>query len=105
MPIPRARDDNIPPPLPPPRIISAIQEGHDVGWQWGNTQNNHFGGVKPDSSLFGSQAPSAPPSRSTENKSPDSFDGHTDEDSARRSTVDAYVSSQRIPFIRLTVDT
>lgn len=52
MAIPHARED-VPPPLPPPRYIE--QEGPDLGWQWGNTNNNtqSFGSVMKGSSLRG----------------------------------------------------
>ena len=70
MAIPRARDDDVPPPLPPPRYIGEqLSEGQDVGWQWGNTHNTGFGGVKPGSSLLGrasnTQHPHGPPRRET----------------------------------------
>ncbi|KAF2085917.1 hypothetical protein K490DRAFT_45577 [Saccharata proteae CBS 121410] len=60
MAIPNARDSE-PPPLPPPRHISALSEGQDPGWQWGNGPNgssfgkNAFGSIKPGSSLLGGQ--------------------------------------------------
>jgi hypothetical protein len=104
MPIPRVRDDNVPPPLPPPRYIGELSEGQDVGWKWGNANNTHFGGVKPGSSLLGG-LPSCPPSRSLESRSPDSFDGHSDEDHGRRSTtvdnrsVSRVLSAVADPFI------
>ncbi|KAF2672651.1 hypothetical protein BT63DRAFT_450673 [Microthyrium microscopicum] len=41
MPIPSPRDD-IPPPLPPPRYIDALNKGRDPGWQWAN------GVIQPD---------------------------------------------------------
>lgn len=50
MAIPRARED-VPPPLPPPRYIG--QEGPDLGWQWGNTNNTQTpGSVSETSSLW-----------------------------------------------------
>jgi hypothetical protein len=54
MAIPRARDVDVPPPLPPPRYIGEqLSSGQDPGWQWGNTVDTGFGGVKPGSSLLG----------------------------------------------------
>lgn len=36
LPIPNARYDPAPPPLPPPRYIDDITAGSDPGWAWGN---------------------------------------------------------------------
>ncbi|KAI9680538.1 MAG: hypothetical protein M1817_003978 [Caeruleum heppii] len=61
MSIPNARE-HVPPPLPPPRHIEALQEGGDgrvdLGWRWGNGDDVGFGGksVSPASSLVGSTA-------------------------------------------------
>lgn len=58
-PIPNTRVDFAPPPLPPPRNIEGIDEGHDPGWRWGNTGgkggfgSNGLGSVSPGSSLRG----------------------------------------------------
>lgn len=58
MAIPNARESP-PPPLPPPRYISELSDGHDPGWQWGNSPDgpgfgrSAFGSVKPGSSLLG----------------------------------------------------
>lgn len=94
MAIPRARDDDVPPPLPPPRYIGEqLSEGpsQDVGWQWGNTHNTGFGSVKPGSSLFGrasiSQPFQGPPRREPsasrsldDSMSSDGVDNLSDED-------------------------
>lgn len=56
MTIPRAQEQPVPPPLPPPSYI-PISPNHDPGWQWGNDPNaSDFGksaSVKPGSSLLG----------------------------------------------------
>ncbi|CAK1362941.1 hypothetical protein CB0940_04914 [Cercospora beticola] len=56
MAIPRAQEQHVPPPLPPPSFLS-ISPNHDPGWQWGNDPNgSDFGrpaSVKPGSSLLG----------------------------------------------------
>ncbi|KAI9714400.1 MAG: hypothetical protein M1820_000361 [Bogoriella megaspora] len=55
MSIPNARESP-PPPLPPPRHISELSNGHDPGWQWGNNSGfgrTHSTEVKPGSSLLG----------------------------------------------------
>ncbi|KAF1983015.1 hypothetical protein K402DRAFT_339266 [Aulographum hederae CBS 113979] len=64
MAIPNAREAP-PPPLPPPRYINELNNGHDPGWQWANNQtsdtvNTLFGSnVKPGSSLRGGGQPSS----------------------------------------------
>lgn len=56
MAIPRAQEQHVPPPLPPPSFL-PISPNHDPGWQWGNDPNgSDFGrpaSVKPGSSLLG----------------------------------------------------
>ncbi|KAM5435750.1 hypothetical protein MferCBS31731_006199 [Microsporum ferrugineum] len=37
MAIPRSEETIAPPPLPPPRFIEELANGHDSGWRWGNT--------------------------------------------------------------------
>ncbi|KDB27393.1 hypothetical protein H109_00824 [Trichophyton interdigitale MR816] len=37
MAIPRSQETIAPPPLPPPRFIEELANGHDSGWRWGNT--------------------------------------------------------------------
>lgn len=57
--IPNTRDDFAPPPLPPPRHLDGLDDGHDPGWRWGNTgSKGGFGSsglssVSPVSSLRG----------------------------------------------------
>lgn len=62
MTIPRAQEQPVPPPLPPPTYI-PISPNHDPGWQWGNDPNgSDFGksaSVKAGSSLLGG-APGRP---------------------------------------------
>ena len=52
--IPNARENSVPPPLPPPRFIEDIALGRDPGWQWGN-RGGEFGHklepVSPGSSV------------------------------------------------------
>jgi hypothetical protein len=57
MAIPNTRE-TAPPPLPPPRHIPELNDGHDSGWRWANGRSNsdaaaHFQQVKPGSSLLG----------------------------------------------------
>ena len=41
----RAQEQQVPPPLPPPRHIEGLAAGSDPGWKWGNTPNpGGFGG-------------------------------------------------------------
>ncbi|WEW55511.1 hypothetical protein PRK78_000942 [Emydomyces testavorans] len=44
-----------PPPLPPPRFIEDLAQGHDSGWKWGNSFEGKptLAPIKPTSSLFG----------------------------------------------------
>ncbi|OAL48794.1 hypothetical protein IQ07DRAFT_86838 [Pyrenochaeta sp. DS3sAY3a] len=73
MAIPRAREQDVPPPLPPPRHLGDLRRGQDPGWQWGNQnspRDTGFGGnpratVRPGSSLYGSSVSgsSQPPPR------------------------------------------
>lgn len=44
-----------PPPLPPPRFIEDLAQGHDSGWKWGNAFESKptLAPIKPSSSLFG----------------------------------------------------
>ncbi|ORX98533.1 hypothetical protein BCR34DRAFT_628380 [Clohesyomyces aquaticus] len=60
MPIPRANEQVVPPPLPPPRYIGDLDGGQDTGWQWGNRGSGYsdFGGARiaKDSSLMGASA-------------------------------------------------
>lgn len=37
MTIPHNRPAEAPPPLPPPRFIEDLANGHDLGWRWGNS--------------------------------------------------------------------
>lgn len=59
MSIPNAREEIVPPPLPPPRYIEDLANGHDPGWKWGNTFNGGGFGkstlapINPASSLYG----------------------------------------------------
>ena len=58
MSIPNSRIE-APPPLPPPRFVTEIAAGSDLGWQWGNRGYNGsfrksgFGSVNAGSSLHG----------------------------------------------------
>jgi hypothetical protein len=60
-PLPMAKPntrETAPPPLPPPRHIPELNDGHDSGWRWANHRSNsdaatHFQLVKPGSSLLG----------------------------------------------------
>jgi hypothetical protein len=57
MAIPSTREA-APPPLPPPRHIPELNDGHDSGWQWANGRSDsdgppHCQSVKPGSSLLG----------------------------------------------------
>ncbi|PGH22968.1 hypothetical protein AJ80_03017 [Polytolypa hystricis UAMH7299] len=59
MAIPNANEPLAPPPLPPPRYIEDLANGHDSGWKWGNSFHEaEFGKttlapIKPSSSLLG----------------------------------------------------
>ncbi|KAK2793543.1 hypothetical protein FQN52_001129 [Onygenales sp. PD_12] len=59
MAIPNANEPLAPPPLPPPRYIEDLANGHDSGWKWGNSfEDGEFGKtklapIKPSSSLLG----------------------------------------------------
>lgn len=43
MPIPNARHEPAPPPLPPPRHLDDLSAGRDPGWEWGNNPSGVFG--------------------------------------------------------------
>ncbi|KAK2807280.1 hypothetical protein FQN49_008783, partial [Arthroderma sp. PD_2] len=49
MAIPRSEETIAPPPLPPPRFIQELANGHDSGWRWGNTFHSGAGGAVPGS--------------------------------------------------------
>ena len=57
MAIPHNRPAEAPPPLPPPRFIEDLANGHDLGWRWGNSFGDGGSGrlapIKPSSSLNG----------------------------------------------------
>src|SRR5438046_2993849 len=58
MPIPNARPDVPPPPLPPPRYLSDLAPGvGDLAWEYANSPSSFgqksYGSVSPLSSLFG----------------------------------------------------
>jgi hypothetical protein len=57
MTIPHNRPAEAPPPLPPPRFIEDLANGHDLGWKWGNSGfEGGFGKLPPikqNSSLIG----------------------------------------------------
>ena len=57
MAIPHNRPAEAPPPLPPPRFIEDLANGHDLGWRWGNSLGDGGFGrlapIKPSSSLNG----------------------------------------------------
>ena len=42
MPVPNARQEQAPPPLPPPRHLPDLTQGYDPGWSWGN-HGSEFG--------------------------------------------------------------
>lgn len=90
-----------PPPLPPPRFIEDIAQGHDSGWKWGNSfEHDQFGQsatlppIKPTSSLLGG-APSRPPLvRRDETYS-------FEEEGVRRPAMQSITSGSSLPDIRL----
>lgn len=55
MAIPKSNEPLAPPPLPPPRFIEDLAQGHDSGWKWGNAFEGKptLAPIKPSSSLFG----------------------------------------------------
>lgn len=60
MPIPNSRGEEAPPPLPPPRYLEDLDNGHDSGWTWANSlaRGDGFGQrtlapIKRGSSLYG----------------------------------------------------
>ncbi|EER26099.1 C2H2 type zinc finger containing protein [Coccidioides posadasii C735 delta SOWgp] len=55
MAIPNSNEPLAPPPLPPPRFIEDLAQGHDSGWKWGNSFEGKptLAPIKPTSSLFG----------------------------------------------------
>ncbi|EXJ80192.1 hypothetical protein A1O1_08334 [Capronia coronata CBS 617.96] len=58
MPIPGARFDDAPPPLPPPRYNEDLAQGVDVAWSWANSDPfnstpRRLAPIKPSSSLYG----------------------------------------------------
>ncbi|KAF7509821.1 hypothetical protein GJ744_007332 [Endocarpon pusillum] len=56
MPIPNARSDPAPPPLPPPPFIEDLARGHDTGWKFANEgafRNSTLAPIKQGSSLHG----------------------------------------------------
>ena len=90
-----------PPPLPPPRFIEDLAQGHDSGWKWGNSfEHGQFGQsttlppIKPTSSLLGG-APSRPPLvRRDETYS-------FEEEGVKRPDMPSMVSGSSLPDIRL----
>jgi hypothetical protein len=80
MSIPRARVDDVPPPLPPDRYIGEqLNQGEDIAWKFGNTNNRGYSNVQPGSSLLGGYSRRSG-STSLDDMSPESFDGHSDEE-------------------------
>ncbi|KAL2412842.1 hypothetical protein ABEF91_000710 [Exophiala dermatitidis] len=58
MPIPGARLNDAPPPLPPPRYNEELDHGIDLAWSWANSDPlgntaRRLAPIKPTSSLFG----------------------------------------------------
>ena len=57
MAIPSVRQQEVPPPLPPPRWNGELAQGNDVSWQWGNTEQpegfHRLPPISSTSSLYG----------------------------------------------------
>jgi hypothetical protein len=98
MPIPNARADPAPPPLPPPRFIEALARGHDVAWQLANQglkggfpQKSQLAPIKQGSSLHGGYLQRL----NTSSKSGDLADDEDDESDRKSSMVSTIRSNSQ----------
>lgn len=64
IPIPMAAKQDVPPPLPPPRYISGLAAGQDLGWRWSNSRRDvDLDTPYPPSAKSGSSMTSVLPAR------------------------------------------
>jgi hypothetical protein len=92
MTIPHNRPAEAPPPLPPPRFIEDLANGHDLGWRWGNSVGDGGFGklapIKQSSSLNGGyRRPPMDTSRDEEAMEGMDVDGDFDRRSSTVSTI------------------
>jgi hypothetical protein len=92
MTIPHNRPAEAPPPLPPPRFIEDLANGHDLGWRWGNSGfDGGFGKLAPikqSSSLNGGyRRPPMDASRDEEGIEEMDVDGDFDRRGSTVSTI------------------
>jgi hypothetical protein len=92
MTIPHSRPTEAPPPLPPPRIIPDLNNGHDPGWSWGNSMRDEGFGklapIKQNSSLNGGYwRPHTEASRDEEAMEEMDVDGEFDRRGSNVSTI------------------
>ena len=90
MPIPNARSDPAPPPLPPPTFIPDLARGHDAAWQFGNDgyQRSILAPIKLGSSLHGGYMQPKLNTRSRSEDQPEQLDIHeSNQKSNRASTI------------------
>jgi hypothetical protein len=92
MTIPHSRPAEAPPPLPPPRIIPDLANGHDLGWRWGNSMGDGGFGklapIKQNSSLNGGyRRPPTETSRDEEAMEEMDVDGEFDRRGSNVSTI------------------
>jgi hypothetical protein len=104
MPIPNARADPAPPPLPPPRFIDGLANGHDVGWQFANkglkggfSQKSQLAPIKQGSSLHGGYMQRL----NTSSKSGDLAEDDDDDESDRKSSTISNIRSSSQPDIQM----
>jgi hypothetical protein len=92
MTIPNSRPAEAPPPLPPPRIIPDLANGHDLSWTWSNSvREGGFGKLAPikqSSSLNGGYRRALPEtSRDEEAMEEMDIDGEFDRRGSNVSTI------------------
>ncbi|KAL1960237.1 hypothetical protein VTO42DRAFT_8780 [Malbranchea cinnamomea] len=101
MTIPGTHEALAPPPLPPPRFIEDLAQGHDSGWKWSNSfEQGQFGQpatlppIKPTSSLLGG-ASSRPPLVRRDETYP------FGEETVKRATMPPLLSGTSLPDIKM----
>lgn len=96
MPIPNARSDPAPPPLPPPRYNEELEYGYDPGWRFANRgfQKSTLAPIKQGSSLHGGYKQPSPKTETTHQQQPEEWE--VVESDRRSSTVSTLCSHSQL---------
>lgn len=104
MPIPNARLDLAPPPLPPPPFIEDLARGHDAGWKFANEdlkgafRNSTLAPIKQGSSLHGGYMQ---PRLNTNTKSDDQPEILQADELGRKNNTVSTIHSQSQPDVQM----